>query len=286
MHISGKILAWLVAIGGMAAIFLSAQTLAIRSAWMAKAQTNQADFIKYQQQFESKTRELEIKKVELARTMLGWDRFWPLAQATIRGNELTFTTALPGIQQEQTIYVFAFLESGGTKYLGDFKVTRANEQGALARPNWFLRAGDMTEGVYQVRVRSTIPNQYQTRLGELDQHLLSAGQIVLNNELELARQGQLLAQTDKLIAGRLAEINGAPELEGKNLPEVNIKGLIAAMSDEEKARDALLLEADRLLRALKLARAQFQEAVKANEELTKALAHPNSIETNLGAARR
>ncbi|MSR59325.1 MAG: hypothetical protein EXS05_17060 [Planctomycetaceae bacterium] len=286
MHISGKILAWLVVIGGMAAIFLSAQALAIRNGWMTQAQKNEAAFVANQQQIQIKTRELEAKRVELARTMLGWDRFWPLAQATIRQGELTLTGAISGIQVGQTIYVFAFGETGDSKFLGEFKVTKAADQAAAARPNWFLRVGDLTEGVYQVRVRTAIPNQFQTRLGEIDQHLLAADLVVSNNEIELARQGQLIGQTDKLIAGRLSEINGAPDLEGKNLPDVNIKGLIAAMSDEEQARNVALLQADRLQRALKLAREQFQETVKANAELTKALPQPNSIESNLGAAKR
>lgn len=284
MHISGKILAWMAALGGLFAIYFAGQTLAIRNAWMAQAQKNEAAFLANKEQIETKTREKANRQVELARTMLGWDRFWPLAQATIRNNEVLLNP-IPGVQQDQVVYVFAFNETGESRYLGDYKVVQVTDQGARARPNWFLRAGEMVEGLYNVRVRSAMPNQYTTRLGELDQQLLAAGQVVMGNELELARQGQLIAQTEKLIAGRLSEINGAPELEGKNLPAVNIKGLITGITDEEKARDAALLEADRLMRALKLARSRFEETVKANEELTKALAQPKSTETNLGAAR-
>lgn len=273
MHTSGKVLAWFVVIGGLAAIYLSAKTLSIRNEWMKLAQKNEADILKNDEQILVKTRQLDSLRSEFARSMLGWDRYWPEVESRLnqKGELLLGLGTGYGVQPDQVLYIFAPQPDGSSKYLGDFRVTKPGETNVVAVPNWFRYAGQIIPGEYKVRVRTQILNQFQARLGGLEQQLLAADQTVLDNESELAKQVQLTEHADKLITTRLTEINGDPALEGKTLPDVNIKGLIAAMADEEEARNAALLETDRLLRELKTTRESFVETLKANQKLTESL---------------
>jgi hypothetical protein len=289
MHNSGKVLLAFVAIGAAVEIWLSAKALGIRTAWMQVAQKNEAEILKNQEQILLKTRELNSKQSELARTMLGWDRVWPEADARmIQDGSLQIGLGTSyGVQPDQVLFVFALNADGSSRYLGDFKVSgKLTETSCMTKPNWFQHAGDVTPGTYKVRVRTLIPNQYQSRLGSLEQQILAAEQSIQTNQSELERQTQLAEQTDNLIETRLTELNGDPALEGKTLPPVNVKGLLAAMVDEEEARNAALVTIDQLLRDLKKTREQFIETLKANRQLTDSLPRPPASDAAVGASSR
>ncbi|MFN0055344.1 MAG: hypothetical protein ACKV0T_24625 [Planctomycetales bacterium] len=289
MHTSGKVLIGFVIVGELFAVWLSANTMLVRSKWMAAAQKNEAEFLKNKEQLVLKTLERDSKRAELARTMLGWDRYWQTAdlKGAVQQNGIRLnlgTTA--GLQPEQVLYVFALNPDGTSRYVGDFKVTRPSEGATDAVRNWFLYAGDLTPGEFPVRVRSALPTQYLTRLGSLDQQILAVGQTVLTNQAELQRQMELTEKGEALIASRLAEIEGAPALEGQPLPEVNVKGLLAAMVGEEEARNRALEEADQLLRDLKETRERFVDTIRRNRQLQKALPQPTAEEPTVGALSR
>src|SRR5262249_14849342 len=121
MHISGKIAAWLVALGIVAAIFFSAKTFAIRDAWMKLAQDNEKKIRENDDEIAKRQKELNEKKVDYARTMLGWDRQWSNVQ--IAGNPTTGLTlgigTDSGVQADQVLYVFALNADGvTTAYVG------------------------------------------------------------------------------------------------------------------------------------------------------------------------
>lgn len=277
MHISGKILAWFVVIGALAAIFMSAKALAIRNAWMEKAQKAEAEFIANEKQIAEKTTLRDNKRAELARTMLGWDRYWQDVPVNI--NPQTGAMGIQmgtdrGLQADQVIFVFIPQPDGKSVYAGDYKITRIAAAGAEARPNWRVRAGDIKAANGPVRIRSLIPNQYQTRFGWLGQQLLTAETSVATNQSELARQMQLLTTTDTLIAKRLNEINGDAAQEGKEIPEVYIKGLLTGIVDEEETRSAALREADRLLHELKHTKDEFERIRALNQQLVDSLPQP------------
>ena len=123
-------------------------------------------------------------------------------------------------------------------------------------------------------MRTLIPQSHQTRLGALDQQLLAALLTKETNQQELARQGVLLAQSEKLIEARLAEINGNPALANLAIPDVHITGLLTSIVEEEESRNAALLEADRLMRQLKRARDKFAEIRHDNERRVEGLPQP------------
>lgn len=286
MHTSGKVLAGIVVVGALAAIYLSARTLGIRNAWMTVAQNNEAAIKKNEETLALKRREFDAKRMELARTMIGWDRYWSDIDARI-DRQAVLTLALGatgGIAPRQVLFVFAQGPDGTSRYLGDYRVDRVQDTGCTARPNWLLTAGDATPGQFKVRVRTLIPNRHQSRLGALDQQLLATNTAVETNKAELERQKQLTEQTEQLIAARLSEINGAPDLKGKTLPAVNIKGLLSAMVDEEEEYHAALRDGDRLRRDLKRTREAVEATMKANRELGEKL--PQSKTAPVGTASR
>lgn len=275
MHVSGKILAGLLVAALLGAIFMTAKSFAIRDAWMKQAQDNEKAIKENDEKIAILTRTLQEKRADYARTMIGWDREWVSPGAVTENDKVGLQIGTgQGLQKElgQVLYVFVPNADGTSVYLGDFKVDSVNDAGARGSANSRRRAADLKQAQYQnVRVRTMIPEQYLKRLGDLDQSLLSAELAIRSNNEELARQGRLSEQADKLIAARLAEMNGNPDLANQQIPEVHIKGLLTSIVSEEEARNAALIEADQLMRELKKTRDEFQAIRKENLQRVEAL---------------
>ncbi len=287
MHISGKIAAWLVAVGIVIAAYMSVKAFAVRDAWMQLAQKNEAEIRKNDEIIAEKTRKFEDDRAKLARTMHGWDRYWADIPAAVnQQGDLSLQLGTDrGLQPDQVLYVFMPKEDGSSVYVGDFKVTRAAANQIQARPNSRRRSGDAKAGQFAARVRTLLPIQYLSRLETLNQQLLAAELTIGTNKDELDRQQKLFDQTEKLIAARMAEINGNPELAGKSLPSVHIKGLLTSIVEEEEARNGALIEADKLRRALKQARDRFAQVRRENQDRLQSLPQPSASEPTVGAAR-
>jgi hypothetical protein len=269
MHTSGKVLAGLLIVGLGVAFHASAKAYAVRDAWMKLAQDNEAAIKKNDEEIAVKTRTLKDKRNEFARTMIGWDREWiaPAARLEQNGSISLQIGTNQGMQPGQVLYVFAPNADGTSVYVGDFKVERTNEGGTQANPNSRRRPMDFKQAQFQnARVRTLIPNQYVKRLNDLDQLLLDAELSIRTNKEELARQGRLSEQVEKVIAARLAELNGNPDKANQQIPPVHINGLLTSIVSEEEARNAALIEADRLMRELKKTRDEFQMIRKENQQ--------------------
>jgi hypothetical protein len=290
MHISGKIAAWFAAVGIVVAAYMSIKALQVRDAWMLAAQTNEAAIVKNDDEIAKKTKIFEEKRADLARTMLGWDRTWFDVQAAVNQQGILNLGigSARGVQQDQVLYVFAPSQDGAASiYVGDFKVSRVVDNQAEAKPNSRRRPEDLKPAQFAAaRVRTLIPPQFQSRLETLNQQLLAAELSIATNKDELAAQGRLFDQTEKLIAARMAEINGDAALAGKPLPPVHVKGLLTAIVDEEEARNAALIEADELMRDLKQVRDKFADIRKANEQRVRSLPQPAPSEPSVGATGR
>lgn len=284
MHVSGKIAAWFVAVLIIVAVVFASKAFAVRDAWMQQAQKNEAEIRKNAEEIAARTKAFLEQRGLLARTMIGWDREWPSVGGRLEanGNIALQLGTNSGVQTDQVLYVFLPNPDGTSVYLGDFKVTKVTDNSATGRPNSRRRPADLKAAQFQSgRVRTLVPNQYIARLGAVDQQLLSAEQSVAVNKEELARQALLSDQTDKLIAARLNELNGDKNLEGQPLPVVHIKGLLTAIVDEEEARNAALIEADKLMRELKRTRDRFEQIRKENRESIDSLPRPASRETSI-----
>jgi hypothetical protein len=277
MHNSGKAFAWLVLVGCVAATYFSAKALGVRNGWMAAAQKAKETFEKNKADIAAKELALELKQKEYDRLMLGWDRYWPDVGTNIDLNTGTIRMGIgtnQGLKNGQVVYSYMMNSDGSSVYLGDFRVTRIADAQADAVPVWRNRPGDLqaakaAPGKY--RIRTLIPNQYQTRFAELDQQILAAEQSIAGHQSALDLQTKLFADAERNLQERLAEIKGNPALEGKDIPDVFIQGLLASLSAEDEARNNALREVDELLHNLKQTKKDFEETLKKNRQLTDSL---------------
>ena len=289
MHTSGKVAAVLIVLLGALAAYMASRAFAVRDAWMKIAQDNEAAITKAEEEKVELSRKLDEKQKDLARTMLGWDRYWPevigrsgaggAVQLKIGANQL--------VRPEQVLFLFGVNPDGTSVYVGDYKVARVNENDTEARPNSRRRPNDVQlPQEFKVRVRSLLPTRFTARLGALDQQLLAAELTIAATSDELARQKQLMEQSEKAIANRMIELNGNPQLAGKTIPIVHVAGLLTAIVDEEESRNAALIEADRLMRALRNARLEFDRVRKENERLVELLPQPDLPAPAVGSSGR
>src|SRR5262245_30483917 len=237
MHISGKIAAWFVAIGIVASVYFSAKLLSIRDAWMKIAQENEKKIKDNDEEIARQIRIRDEKRTQLARTMFSWDRYWNDVQ--IAGQNAADKINLKlgtsqGVQKDQVLYVFVPNADGTWAYLGDYKVLNAGDAQVEAKAHSRRRPTDAKQVQAQnARVRTMIPDPFLSRFGAVDQQLLASELTLKMNSDSLRSQGTLGELTEAQIAGRMAEIDGNPALQGQALPQVNIKGLLTAIKDEE-----------------------------------------------------
>jgi hypothetical protein len=288
MHVSGKVAAWLAGVLLLVALWISSKALAVRDAWMELAQKNEAAIKKNEEDIDARTKKLLERRAELARTMIGWDREWPSVQARLEqdGKLGIALGTTHGLQPGEVLYVFEPKPDNTSVYVGDFKVPKPGDTNSIAIPNSRRRPGDFKLAQLEKgRVRTMIPMQFQSRLAMLDQQLLSAELAVASNQNELARQTKLSEQSDKLIASRMAEIDGDNALQGQSVDDVYILGLLAAIVKEEEARNAALIEADRLKHELKRTRDRFEQILKENQQRVELLPGPPDQRPTVGSTR-
>ena len=289
MHVSGKVFAGFLVVALLASIYMTSKAFGVRDAWMKLAQDNEKAIKTNKETIEQKEKELREKRGDYARTMLGWDRESPctVAQVDEKGNIGLQLGTSGGATPGQLIYVFASNPDNTSVYVGDFLIEQANETASRAKTNSRRRASDLKPAQYQnLRVRTMIPISLKKRLGDLDQQLLAAELELRSNREELARQGRLTQQTEKLITARMFELNGNPDMAEKNVPEVHLRGLLSAIVVEEENRNAALLDADRLARKLKRTRDELNALRQQNVERVQALSLPGeSAPGNESASR-
>ena len=184
------------------------------------------------------------------------------------------------------LYVFASNADGtASTYLGDFKVSKPGDNSLEAKANSRRRPADdkqLPQGT-TTRVRTLIPSQFLARLGALDQQLLAAEATVESNKFELAQQGTLSVQNDKLIGRDWLKSMAIPNWPMR-LPAVDVKGLLTAIVEEEEARNGALIEADRLMRALKKARDDFASIRQKNANRVLSLPQPAAADPTVAPA--
>ena len=284
MHISGKILAALVALLGVGGIYLTAKTLVVRQGWMEQAQKNQAELEKKRAELVTANAERDRKRAEFVRAIVGWERAYEgnavQVEVDANGNfAIDGVGTANGVATDDVLYVFVPGQEAGTSlFLTAVKVAQVADNRVNAAPYVRIRQGELqaTGQKFPARIRKLVPTRFQNEIASIDQRLLLLEQSLANATADQTFLKDLQDRTDLLIAERMKELNGNPELEGANVPDVYRAGLLASIASEEELRNAALLEADLMLRRLLRTRQRLEEVLDSNNEMARTLPQPVS----------
>lgn len=282
MHISGKILAALVGLLGLGGVYLTAKTLGVRQAWMQQAQKNQEDLEKKRLELVTANSERDRKRAEFVRAIVGWERAYEGSTVAVEidanGNfAIDGVGSTNGVATDDVLYIFVpGQEPGSSTFLTAVKVAQVADNRVSAVPYVRLRQGEIqaTGQKLFARVRKLVPTRFQNEVAAIDQRLLLLEQSLANAAADQTFLKDLQDRTDLLIAERMKELNGNPDLEGSNVPEVYRAGLLASIASEEELRNAALLESDLMLRRLLRTRQRLEEVLDLNNQLTRSLPQP------------
>ena len=280
MNILGKICLWLAVVGIIASLVLTSRMLGIRQAWMVQNQEGEEKFQKNQEEIAKRKTELKLKKDELTRLMLDWDRMWDdvAVQADPTGGALqTAVGSNRGLQDKQVVWAFQKNQDGSSLLAGEFKVTTIRDEQAVFAPNWRFRPGD-TQG-WQAgnwRIRSLVPSHYGERLTATEVALLVADEDLAAKKDDVVLQTKMVAAANGELDQRLKEINGNQQNDGKDLPTEIIKGFLATMLNEEELRNMALATVDQLNHDLKRTTERISRIHKINQRLVKSLPQPGT----------
>jgi len=291
MHISGKILVWLLLILWGVALYFSTGVVKIRSAWLEKLQKTEKQIAELTKEIAELRDTRSIRESELTRELAPWGAYWNGVKANALNQQtgqfqigMTDATGTPvKLVENQIVHAFAPGPDGkGSAYLGSFKVQQVQPQAATLAPAFSLRLQDplarpdLAEALnlakadpkrvanfdslagwnaQAVRIRSDVPSAYTGNCLQIEMELLRADERVI--AAAAAYNGQLTLEADakKLIAQHTeAIVGGMPQ---KEVPaEFNV-GYLKAIEDEASARDAALFAVDELRHQVKSATDEF-----------------------------
>jgi hypothetical protein len=289
MHILGKVLVWLAALLAIGAVALSAKLLGVRNSWMQQLTTLKDQNEKDAETLAATRLELDSQRSELARTLIGWDRYWTDVgidlvspeEGLVNSNNLGTNQGLnvPARPENPTVYLFREAADGGFVFVGPFQATTIQEDNAAFKSAWQPRAGETQSWVGDSwRVRALIPPSAVDRFYDLQTKLTNDGDELLSQKQHnLEIQTQLIETAQRDLRFREEELVGAGGEDG---------GLVGAIAAEEEERNAALAEVDRLRRELK-SRLSTQDAlIKENRELSDKLPQPNRDVASQGSEVR
>lgn len=165
------------------------------------------------------------------------------------------------------IYVFQPSADGSERYLGEFQVQEAQDNmaaAALTRAPYAGEAETWPTGEY--RVRDAIPPGWRNSFIEMHTQQTLADQQIIDEEAKLAIQNKHIAESQKTLEQRLAELNGDPNAPEKASSVVK-KGLVQSIRDEEADRNTLLKEVDTLRRSLSDRYAELKTVIDENQKI-------------------
>lgn len=290
MHISGRILAWMVVLCGIGSLILASKAAQVRWKWMERAQKLEQELASNEKLLAEKQAKRDAIRSELRRVMIPWDRYWgrvPAAVADANSGQITLNLgSSQGLSDKQVVYAFAPQPDGSYFFVGNFQVSTLRDDRAALDPDWRVRPGEpATWQSGDWRIRTRVPAGFLTRFTELEVSLLVADTQLKSNLTELERQQQLVTLAENHLKLRQGEINGFDELQGKQLPSEMIKGLLTSLTEEEEERNEVLIQVDQLRHRLKQTNEQISQLRKMNASLVQTLPDVEESDPNATAAR-
>ena len=293
MHTSGKVLAFLVLIAGVASTFLSAKLIQVRNSWTAKAQnfdqqyaTTSADVEKLRKDFVEVTNDLQTMTRE-------WGGFpFPvntqIADAATGRLQIDVGTNF-GLKDEMVIHGFQLQPDGSSIYRGPFRIVSAQTDQSAVVPTWRLRPIDMqataTTPAWQGgtwRWRSLVPSGYSQRVDEQNLAFVKAEQTLADRAASLQIQLRLVEDAGRQLQMRNAELVGGPELpQDPSLKPEFREGVVAPLKATEEERNKALLAIAALREAVRAERAAVQRLQSENLAMSRQLPQPAEVVTEL-----
>jgi len=291
MHLLGKLSAFfLIPVAAAAALYFSARLFDTRSQYLTKYDALVQTRDKNAAQL--RTLETEVNRLdrEIGLVQNSWGQQWVGANSTVQqgaepmidlgvGTTSGLGALAPGAAKPfPTLYAFSVDANGGSRYLGDFEIIdpRADRTGAkLTHPPIPGETDSWQAGT--IRVRDMVPSAHR---GET--YGLRTAQIVLDQKLEnekglIALKDVELAESQKLLDRRLAELNGNPNAIAGASEDVK-DGFVKTLEKEEASRDALQVVVDKLRRELSDKFASLESVLGKNQEIV------NQMEKERGVA--
>jgi hypothetical protein len=285
MHISGKIFVWMTVLLAIAAVVLSAKLLGVRNSWMKQVADLKVINEKNSAEIAAKQLELDQQRSELARTLLGWDRYWTnvaiglanLEEGIVQADNLGTNQGLgvPAGNELPVVHLFRPASDGGFVYVGPFQA-QANENNTAFKATWQPRPGEpqnWTMGNW--RVRSLIPASHVDRFVELHGKLTTADELLAQKRHNLEIQTQLIETAQRDLGFRMGELVGTDQNPGNGV-------LLGEIEQEEQARNLAWATVDSLRRELKTALGNQQALIRKNRDLLGKLPQPaRDVVTNI-----
>jgi hypothetical protein len=296
MHTLGKVLVWLVVLGWVGALALTAKTLDVRNSWTRKLDELKARNVQNAEQIVKQQAEVDALRRDLANTMLGWDKAW--SNIPIQPNGDGTVTAqigtndgygLPATDQAPTAYLFVTNPADGTStYVGSFLATAVRENQAAFAPAFRIRGNEPQSWPANAnwRVRAMIPPNFVERFSDVHGGLALGDQALAAKQGHLQVQKQLVEVSQQHLQHRMDELQGfeTPPPGADRLPEEWSVGLIAATGNEEERRNEELTVLDGLRREVKDAYARQDKLIEDNTALVGSLPGPDfAAETPVAA---
>lgn len=281
-----KVLGWiaisLLMIGAGVGAWLAGGALTARTFWMERVAAKQKTVEDSEKNLRIARQEFETARNDLHNERDLWGRDWdapnsgpsPAGDGTVElgvGTNAGLGQGQPDVSKLPVVYVFGKNADGTTTYVGDLALIEVRQDtsgGKLTRNPYANEVANWPRGDY--RVRESIPDSYRQTISGL-RGLTSIALQAVSHEMEnVKRQTENLANSQKALATRMAELNGNPDEPPEAGPDIQ-EGLVQRLRVEEAERNAQIKAVDALRRELSDQHLRLTKTLAANQDQLKSI---------------
>ncbi len=274
--------------------------LVVHSEWSQKIRDAKEDVRKKLGEEAKARQELMQAAADLEALKIGWDKTWhipargpnvpPTAPSIANRNGQLILNNL-GIQQglvprtitdanqaqqvvRPTIHAF-YGGAEGETYIGEFVATDIGPTNAVLQPVHGVSPQEIASWPMNSawRLRAMVPAAPRAKVDELNRHFRRTQELLMQTNANIQRQQEQLKLAQDALAVRRGELLGDPNKDPDDVPgrpEMAL-GLLKVTESVEEERDQLLLDIDRLRRAIIEASEQRDSLVEQLQKATEAL---------------